>query len=104
MLELIWDNFEAYARPRVPSPGPQAWSGPGAQVDHLDHESRKRLFWCAYNLDKTLSTILGRPCALRDCDIDQDLPNVVDDQDLSSTCIVVAESDNMHVMLGMIHN
>ncbi|CAH0028391.1 unnamed protein product [Clonostachys rhizophaga] len=78
--------------------------GPGAQVDHLDHESRKRLFWCAYNLDKTLSTILGRPCALQDCDIDQDLPNVVDDQDLSPTSIVVAESDNMHVMLGTIHN
>ncbi|CAG9972464.1 unnamed protein product [Clonostachys byssicola] len=78
--------------------------GPGAQVDHLEYESRKRLFWCAYNLDKTLSTILGRPCALHDCDIDQDLPNVVDDQDLSSTSIVVADNDNMHVMLGTIHN
>ncbi|VUC34840.1 unnamed protein product [Clonostachys rosea] len=78
--------------------------GPGAQVDHLDYESRKRLFWCAYNLDKTLSTILGRPCAIHDSDIDQELPNVVDDQDLSPTSMVVAQSDNMHVMLGTIQN
>lgn len=34
-------------------------------------EYRKRVFWCAYTLDKYLSSNLGRPQKLHDEDIDQ---------------------------------
>ncbi|KAL1872451.1 hypothetical protein VTK73DRAFT_1529 [Phialemonium thermophilum] len=44
-------------------------------VDLVELECRKRVFWCAYNLDKYLSAIFGRPCAFHDDDIDQDMPS-----------------------------
>lgn len=43
---------------------------------HVEEESRKRLFWCAYNLDKYLSAMLGRPSVFHDDEMDQVLlPN-----------------------------
>lgn len=40
----------------------------------LNADCRKRVFWSAYTLDKYLSVILGRPRIIRDEDIDQSLP------------------------------
>ncbi|CZR68623.1 uncharacterized protein PAC_18522 [Phialocephala subalpina] len=56
---------------------------PSVPVNYVDAECKKRLFWCAYNLDKYLSAVLGRPGIFNDEDIDQELPLVVDDQNLS---------------------
>lgn len=43
-----------------------------AQVgDMVERECRKRTFWCAYVLDRYLGSMMGRPCALHDIDIDQ---------------------------------
>lgn len=36
----------------------------------INQEIRKRVFWVLYSLDRVLSSILGRPLMLRDCDID----------------------------------
>ena len=44
---------------------------PSASVDYVDLESRRRLFWIAYVLDKYLSAALGRPRTFRDEDTDQ---------------------------------
>lgn len=41
-------------------------------------ESRKRIFWSAYTLDRYLSVMLGRPRIFRDEDIDQPLPEQSD--------------------------
>lgn len=49
---------------------------------HLRTEMRKRVFWSAYALDCNISIALGRPCAIRDMDINLDLPLCLDDQDL----------------------
>jgi hypothetical protein len=49
----------------------------------LENELGKRTFWSIYVLDRYLSVILGRPCALHDDDIDQELPSVLDDSELS---------------------
>ncbi|KAL3462656.1 hypothetical protein BJX64DRAFT_299409 [Aspergillus heterothallicus] len=35
---------------------------------------RSAVFWCAYSMDRTLTTILGRPLTLRDEAIDQNFP------------------------------
>lgn len=50
----------------------------------LEVECRRRVFWCAYTLDKYLAASLGRPRTFREEDIDQQLPSCVDDSDLSS--------------------
>lgn len=36
----------------------------------IDHEMKKRVFWCCYCLDRQVSIILGRPFAISDRDID----------------------------------
>jgi hypothetical protein len=40
-------------------------------VDYIELESRRRLFWSAYVLDKYLAAALGRPRTFKDEDIDQ---------------------------------
>lgn len=39
--------------------------------DYVELESRRRVFWCAYSLDKYLAAALGRPRTFKDEDIDQ---------------------------------
>ena len=67
---------------------------------YLDHELRKRIFWSAYTLDKYLSVMFGRPRLLHDEDIDQELPDELNDVDAvqedpakrtgSADCMMVA--------------
>lgn len=49
----------------------------------IELECRKRVFWCAYTLDTYLSIILGRPRTFRDEDVDQQLPQRLNDNDLT---------------------
>lgn len=72
--------------------------------NYIESECRKRVFWCAYTLDKHLSAIFGRPSVLNDDDIDQDLPSLVDDRDLTAHSMAVASRDNMNIMLGPINH
>ncbi|KAF2012015.1 hypothetical protein BU24DRAFT_465587 [Aaosphaeria arxii CBS 175.79] len=58
-----------------------------AKVDYVELECRRRLFWCAYTLDKYLAAALGRPRTFKDEDIDQELPTVVNDNDLHRNSI-----------------
>jgi hypothetical protein len=44
---------------------------PSGTVDYVELESRRRLFWCAYSLDKYLAAALGRPRTFKDEDTDQ---------------------------------
>lgn len=53
--------------------------------DYIDEQCRKRTFWVAYILDKYLSVVLGRPQHYHDDDIDQDLPDAVNDEDMTSS-------------------
>ncbi|KAG2008320.1 nuclear protein [Coprinopsis cinerea AmutBmut pab1-1] len=43
-------------------------------------ELRKRAFWCLVAMDRTMSSLLGRPCALYGEDIDVDYPVECDDE------------------------
>lgn len=49
---------------------------------YLEQELRKRVFWSAYTLDKYLSVMFGRPRLLHDEDIDQVLPDEMNDEDM----------------------
>ncbi|KAJ5899225.1 hypothetical protein N7495_003969 [Penicillium taxi] len=48
----------------------------------FESEMRKRIFWSVYTLDKYLSIMFGRPRLLHDEDIDQELPEEMNDEDL----------------------
>jgi hypothetical protein len=52
---------------------------PATVYDLYKFEMRKRVFWATYALDRNVSITLGRPCAIRDEDIDILLPcNITD--------------------------
>ncbi|KAL1593914.1 hypothetical protein SLS60_010647 [Paraconiothyrium brasiliense] len=84
---------------------------PSTTVDYIELESRRRLFWVAYVLDKYLAAALGRPRTFKDEDIDQvhilyllllrfsivliqdqELPTLVNDADLTSHSITPSPS------------
>lgn len=74
-------------------------------ADLVELECRKRVFWCAYSLDNYLSAVLGRPRTFHDDDIDQELPTIVNDSDLTSQRISPSMSKGQSVMLGAVaHN
>ncbi|KAJ5358936.1 uncharacterized protein N7496_011349 [Penicillium cataractarum] len=45
-------------------------------------ECSKRVLWCSFTLDEYLSLILGRPRLLREEDIDQEYPTLINDEAL----------------------
>ncbi|KAF7593935.1 hypothetical protein BBP40_010442 [Aspergillus hancockii] len=49
---------------------------------YLHRETRKRIFWSTYTLDKYLSVMFGRPRLLHEEDHDQELPDEVNDEDM----------------------
>ncbi|KAG5781750.1 hypothetical protein H9Q73_004631 [Fusarium xylarioides] len=59
-------------------------------LNHIEVESRRRTFWCAYTLDAYLSVSLGRPRNFHDDDIDTELPACVDDNDITKDHINLA--------------
>ena len=57
-------------------------NGPN-QVDYLQTQLQIRTFWTAYILDKYLGVIFGRPRHYHDDDIDQDLPDSLEDAQIT---------------------
>ena len=53
-------------------------------VDTLESETRKKVFWSQYVLDKFASATTGSPMLLRDCDITTEFPADIDDENISA--------------------
>ncbi|EXJ82089.1 hypothetical protein A1O1_08158 [Capronia coronata CBS 617.96] len=51
--------------------------------DLVKDELRKRVFWCAYNLDRAVAITLGRPVGITDHDIDVEFPSDINDEDIT---------------------
>ncbi|KAH7118771.1 fungal-specific transcription factor domain-containing protein, partial [Dendryphion nanum] len=77
---------------------------PTGTLDYLELESRRRLFWCAYTLDKYLSAALGRPRTFKDEDIDQELPTVIDDEDLHPMSMSTTPSNYPPIMMAPVEH
>ncbi|KAF1838424.1 hypothetical protein BDW02DRAFT_414425 [Decorospora gaudefroyi] len=77
---------------------------PSSTVDYVELESRRRLFWCAYSLDKYLAAALGRPRTFKDEDIDQEFPTVVNDNDLHPTHMSPAPTKCPSVMTAPVEH
>lgn len=56
-------------------------------------ECRKRTFWTVYTLDRYFSILLGRPRLLHDEDIDQEIPDKVNDEDMTPIGIKVRTTE-----------
>jgi hypothetical protein len=59
--------------------GTRSWQGNGRGLSPLEIEMRKRIFWCAYALDRNVSTSMGRPLGLRDeaCDVEVSISSLL---------------------------
>ncbi|KAH7356330.1 fungal-specific transcription factor domain-containing protein [Pyrenochaeta sp. MPI-SDFR-AT-0127] len=77
---------------------------PSTTIDYVELENRRRLFWCAYSLDKYLAAALGRPRTFKDEDIDQELPTIVNDNDLHPTHISLTASKSHSIMKGPVEH
>ncbi|KAJ4303364.1 hypothetical protein N0V90_002257 [Kalmusia sp. IMI 367209] len=79
---------------------------PTTAVDYVELESRRRLFWVAYVLDKYLSAALGRPRTFKDEDIDQELPTLINDSDLTPHSLTPSptQSSTLPVMMAPIEH
>lgn len=64
----------------------------GPPVDYIHSEIRKRTFWSTYVLDRYLGVVLGRPRHFHDDDIDQDLPDRVNDEEMAPEGRMTSES------------
>lgn len=73
-------------------------------VNYIEAECKKRVFWVAYNLDKYLSAIMGRPCVFHDEDIDQEMPSLVDDKDLMVSSMKATSKTSYCTMLAPNHH
>jgi hypothetical protein len=65
--------------------------------DYIEEQCRRRTFWVAYILDKYLGVIFGRPRHYHDDDIDQDFPDSVNDEDMSSSGPQVSGTDDCYI-------
>ncbi|PKS05931.1 hypothetical protein jhhlp_007764 [Lomentospora prolificans] len=54
-----------------------------ANPDYINVQCQRRTFWVAYTIDKYLSVAFGRPSHYRDEDIDQELPDCINDEDMT---------------------
>ncbi|CZR64563.1 uncharacterized protein PAC_14461 [Phialocephala subalpina] len=71
--------------------------------DLLEIEMQKRVFWSAYIMDKYLSSSLGRPQLLRDEDIDQQLPLLVEDDHLTPGFLQTVSKDAQNPMQAAVY-
>ncbi|OAA54076.1 Transcription factor [Niveomyces insectorum RCEF 264] len=53
---------------------------PESKADALARDTRRRTFWVAYSMDRTVGTLLQRPFSLSDGAIDCAFPSAVDDE------------------------
>lgn len=81
------------------------------QLNPIEQEMRKRLFWALRTIDAYVTTILGLPRTLSDEDVDQEFPREVDDKyiteerigecDCNSTCPMTAVNAHTRLVLIM---
>lgn len=51
-------------------------------IQNIEKETRKKVWWGVYTLDRMLAVALGRPLGVHDADCDVELPADVDDENL----------------------
>ncbi|KAE8138932.1 fungal-specific transcription factor domain-containing protein [Aspergillus pseudotamarii] len=73
-------------------------------INLVEQECSKRVFWCAYSLDNYLSAALGRPRIFHDDEIDQEFPEIAEDQQITLTSILPPTSSAQSIMLAPVYH
>jgi len=76
----------------------------GPQPDYIHSQCRKRLFWSVYILDRVLGVVMGRPRHFHDDDIDQELPDSVNDNEMTPAGRLNSEGSEDCHMDGFVCN
>ena len=66
----------------------------------VEHETRKRVFWCIIKLDRYVGALLGLPQMISDEDIDQEQPLELDDNCITSAEIHPMPEGQVSLMAG----
>lgn len=75
-------------------------------ISSIEKETRRKLWWGVYTLDRMLALSLGRPLGIEDCDCDVELPVNVDDERLPeyfAGAPMTQESEELSLMTGFIY-
>lgn len=75
-------------------------------ITSIEKETRRKLWWGVYTLDRMLALSLGRPLGIEDCDCDVELPVNVDDESLPeyfAGAPMTQESEELSLMTGFIY-
>ncbi|KJX92950.1 fungal specific transcription factor domain-containing protein [Zymoseptoria brevis] len=75
----------------------------GCSQDPVIRECRKRIFWAASTLDTYLSVILGKPPLIHLDDVDQKLPEAIDDQDLTIGLTAARQGEDSVIRASILH-
>lgn len=65
LISVLWQRFSRHL-----------------QINLVDRQVRRKVFWCVYSLDRMLALALGRPLGIEDSDCDAEYPVEIDDDDL----------------------
>ncbi|RGP63185.1 hypothetical protein FSPOR_8767 [Fusarium sporotrichioides] len=76
-------------------------SGTGQSL--LSREMTRRIFWCIYTLDRSMSIAMGRPLGINDSDITIPFPEQLTDEQLCSTEVVSNFIQNPKDMSTFLH-
>ncbi|QIW95518.1 hypothetical protein AMS68_001036 [Peltaster fructicola] len=69
-------------------------------IDHIEAETRKRVFWVIRKMDIYVGAMLGLPQTLSDEDIDQEFPAEVDDEYITKDGIKPMPDGTLSVLAG----
>ncbi|KAL6922512.1 hypothetical protein FSST1_006538 [Fusarium sambucinum] len=69
----------------------------------LSREMARRIFWCTYALDRSISIAMGRPLGINDSDITVPLPQQLTDEQLCSVEAVPILTPNPNDMSTFLH-
>lgn len=69
----------------------------------IEEQCRRRTFWVAYTLDKYLGVVFGRPRHYHDDDIDQDLPDPINDEDMTANGSLNVATGDCHINALIYH-
>ncbi|KAL4768642.1 fungal-specific transcription factor domain-containing protein [Aspergillus nidulans var. acristatus] len=76
----------------------------GGQADYIEQQCAKRVFWTAYTIDKYISVVLGRPRLMHDEGIDQEFPDLVNDENMGPDGRLTSDAREECHVSSLIHH
>ncbi|KAL4762921.1 fungal specific transcription factor domain-containing protein [Aspergillus foveolatus] len=76
----------------------------GGQADYIEQQCAKRVFWTAYTVDKYISVVLGRPRLMHDEGIDQEFPDLVNDENMGPEGLLTSDAREECHVWSLIHH